>query len=182
MKIGILASHNGSTAQHIIDGCKNGEMNGEVCVVIANNTNAYVLERAENENIQTYLINGENRDLEILEALQAHDVELVLLLGYLKKLGKEVIDAYPDMVFNSHPSISPKFMGQDMFGSELYERILESEDVTGVTIHIVTEDYDDGRVVGQCFFPIPKDSTVSSLLELTKSYEKRLWTTLLGCV
>jgi phosphoribosylglycinamide formyltransferase-1 len=139
-------------------------------VVISNNANSSVLQLAESSNIPALRIGGPAyaddrlRDVAILEALQSHTVELVLLLGYMKRLGPQTTAAYRGRILNTHPALLPKYGGKGMYGRHVHEAVLAAGDLeTGVTVHLVDEEYDHGEIVAQCRVPIDPSDTVESL-------------------
>ncbi len=164
--------------QAIIDACKEGCLNARVCMVISNNSGSLVLERARREGIPSYHLSEkthprpEELDRAILHALEEHKVNLVLLAGYMKKLGPQTISRYRGHILNTHPALLPKFGGKGMYGESVHEAILAAgERVSGVTIHQVDEEYDHGPIVAQCEVPILDDDTVDSLRKRVQKCE-----------
>ena len=103
-------------------------------------------------------------DAAIVDALVRHDVELVVLAGYMKKLGPRTLARYRGRVLNIHPALLPRFGGQGMYGARVHEAVLAAgEHETGVTIHIVDEEYDHGPIVAQCRVPVRPDDTPATL-------------------
>jgi phosphoribosylglycinamide formyltransferase-1 len=170
LRLGVLASHGGSNLQAVIDACRVGVLDGEVAVVISNNRASMAMARAARASIPAYHRSGkthpefESLDEEIARLLQAHDVNLVLLAGYLKRLGPRTLSRFPRRIINIHPALLPKFGGPGMYGRFVHEAVLSAkEPFTGVTIHLVDEQYDHGPVVDQCRVEVRKDDTVESL-------------------
>jgi phosphoribosylglycinamide formyltransferase-1 len=150
--IAVFASHSGSDLQAIIDGCKSGKINARVCVVISNNSDSRALQRARDENIPAFHISKAINSHEnlILETLQTHDTDIIFLAGYLKKVPDNVLEAYKDRILNIHPSLLPKYGGKGMFGINVHAAVLAAgETETGITIHLVTAEYDSGEILGQ---------------------------------
>jgi phosphoribosylglycinamide formyltransferase-1 len=163
LNIGVFASHGGSNLQAIIDACKNQSLNAKVCVVISNNSSSFALERARNAGIPGFHISAVKQILLILEK---HGVEIVVLAGYLKKLGKKVLQKYKGRILNIHPALLPKYGGQGMYGRNVHEAVIKSKDpVTGVTIHLVDEEYDRGPIINQCEVMVADDDTPETLAE-----------------
>ena len=160
--IGVLASHGGSNLQAVIDGTKTGILNASVSVVISNNKGAFALERARLEGIPAICLTQKN-DGNMLRTLQKHQVDILVLAGYLKKVNPLVIEAYKDCIFNIHPSLLPKYGGKGMYGLNVHRAVIESGDkYTGATIHRVTGEYDDGEILAQNRVPVmPEDSPES---------------------
>lgn len=172
LRLGFLASHGGSAMQAIVDACRESRLAADLQVVISNNRGSVSLQRGGEVGLATYVLNGkthpdpEELDLAILEALRAHDVDLVVLSGYMKKIGPRTLDAYRNRILNVHPALLPKFGGKGMYGRYVHEAVLEAgERVTGVTVHIVDEEYDHGPVVAQRELPVRDDDTPESLAE-----------------
>jgi phosphoribosylglycinamide formyltransferase 1 len=161
MNIGFLASHNGSNMQAIIDACKSGFLKSKPVVVISNNKNSGAILRAETENISYYHLssnthpNEEELDSAILNALIKHEVSIVILAGYMKKLGPKTLSHYKNAILNTHPALLPMFGGKGMYGKHVHEAVIASgEKETGITIHIVDKNFDTGRIIAQTRVPI----------------------------
>ena len=170
MKLGFFASHRGSNMQAVIDACRDGRLHAAPVVAICNNHDAEALERARHEGLAAYHLSGVTHpdpdalDAAICAALTRHGVELVLLAGYLKKLGPRTIARYRGRIVNVHPALLPKFGGQGMYGARVHEAVLAAGDrETGVSIHVVDEEYDHGAVLAQCRVPVAPDDTVETL-------------------
>jgi phosphoribosylglycinamide formyltransferase-1 len=158
--------------QAIVDACKDGRLDAEVSVVISNNSGSMVLKRARWEGIPSVHLSGdthpkyEDLDRAMLSALREHDVDLVILAGFMKKLGPQIMFSYRDRILNIHPALLPRFGGRGLFGKAVHEAVFSSgEKVTGVTIHIVDDQYDHGPIIAQCQIAIREDDTVDSLSE-----------------
>ncbi len=182
LRLGILASHGGTNLQAIIDACKSGRLDAEVRVVISNNSGSMALERAKREGIPQRHLSGKTHpdpaalDLAIRDTLESHGVELVILAGYMKKLGHATLSRYLGRILNSHPALLPKFGGKGMYGSHVHEAVIAAgERVTGVTIHHVDEEYDHGPTVAQCEVPVLDGDTVESLTERVQRREHEFW-------
>lgn len=182
LKIGVFASHGGSNMQAIIDGCKSGEINGEVTVVICNNSKAKALERAKNEKIPFYHISStkyveqEEHDKEILRTLKKHDVNIIALAGYMKKLGEKVLKKYENRVLNIHPALLPKYGGKGMYGLNVHKAVIAAkEKQTGATVHLVNEAYDEGDILKSVIVPVLDDDTPESLAQRVIIQEHKLY-------
>ncbi|MHB9130871.1 MAG: phosphoribosylglycinamide formyltransferase [Armatimonadota bacterium] len=172
LRLGILASHGGSNMQAIIDAAKSGQLDAIPCVVISNNSDSLALARARNEGIPAYHLSSRTHpepdalDLAIRQALVAHDVDVVVLAGYMKKLGPKTLQHFTGRILNIHPALLPKYGGQGMYGRHMHEAVLAAgETTTGVTIHLVSEDYDTGPILAQCEVPVVEGDTVETLAE-----------------
>ena len=172
LNLGFLASHGGSNMQTIIDACKEGRLNAKPCVVISNNSGSMALQRAKKEGVPWYHLSSKTHpnitelDQTILDALEKHGVNLVILAGYMKKLGHKTLKAYKGRILNIHPALLPKFGGKGMYGRHVHEAVLAAgKRITGVTIHIVNEEYDSGPIINQCQLPVYENDTVDTLSE-----------------
>ena len=172
MNLGFLASHRGSNMQAVIAACKSGRLAARPCVVICNNSGSGALDRAKREGIPHYHLSSKTHpdpvqlDAAILDALLRHDVELVILAGYMRKLGSKTLERYRGRIINIHPALLPKFGGQGMYGARAHQAVLAAgEQETGVTIHLVDAEYDTGPIVAQCRVKVLADDTVESLAQ-----------------
>ena len=180
MRIAVLASHQGSTLQAVMDACASGELAGEVALVISNNSNSGAMERARSAGIQTVHISGKTHpeeaaaDRAITDALEAAKIDWVLLLGYMKKLGTQTIHTYAGRIINTHPALLPKFGGQGYFGRKVHEAVLAAgETVSGATIHLVSQEYDTGPLLSQVKVPVHSGDTVDALETRVKNAEQK---------
>lgn len=170
----VFASGNGSTLQAIIDSIENQILNAKIQLVVSNNTNAYALTRANLSNIPTYVI--QNKDIPLVDAelcdlLDKYPVDLIVLAGYLKKIGPNLIKNYK--IMNTHPSLLPKFGGKGMYGMHVHTAVIESkEKISGVTLHWVNEHYDEGNIIRQTEVEVSSDDTPESLATKVQSAEK----------
>ncbi|MEA1914727.1 MAG: phosphoribosylglycinamide formyltransferase [Campylobacterota bacterium] len=179
INIGILASHNGSGFDALYQACQNNSLNAKISVVISNNTNATVLQKAKNNFIANFLINDTtcpHKDISqnILKILKEHECDYIFLSGYMKKIDPLIIEFYEKKIFNAHPSLLPKFGGAGMYGRSVHEAVIASnEKISGVTIHEVSQNYDEGKIVLQKQLTVNKDDTAESLENKIKALEKR---------
>jgi len=187
LKLGILASHGGSNAQAIMDNARAGTINAEVAVVISNNANATVLERAAAAGVPTEIVNavrypGEGEeDRALVDTLRRHGVELVVLAGYMKKLGPAILDAFRGRIVNIHPALLPKHGGKGKYGIHVHESVIASGDTeTGVSVHVVDEQYDHGRILGQTRLPVEPGDTPETLQERVLAVEHRFYSEIIG--
>jgi phosphoribosylglycinamide formyltransferase-1 len=168
-KIAVLASGEGTTLQAIMETC-------HVVLVISNNRDSGALRRARQFDVPGVVVGKTTQpDLEMLTLLEASGADLVVLAGYLQKIGKLTLKAYQGRIINTHPSLLPKHGGKGMYGRRVHQAVLDSGDKeTGVTVHHVTDDYDTGAIIAQCVVPIMPDDAVTSIEERVKEVEKRL--------
>ena len=170
LNLGFLCSHGGTNMQAIVDACKGGRLDAAPRVVISNNSDSKALQRARNEGIPAVHLSRvthpapEELDRAILETLQRHGADLLILAGYMKRVGDRTLSAYKGRALNIHPAMLPKFGGKGMYGRRVHEAVLASgERFTGVTIHAVDEEYDHGPTVAQAEVPVLEGDSVESL-------------------
>ena len=156
-RIAVLVSGGGTNLQALIDAKHDGKLpHGDIVLVVASRPDAYALERAEKAGIESVVVrrkdyeNPEDYDVAMLEVLRSHDIEEVILAGFLSILGESVIAAYPERILNIHPSLIPSFCGKGFYGLKVHEAALErGVKVTGATVHYVNEIPDGGRILLQ---------------------------------
>jgi len=151
-RIAIFASGSGTNAEEIIKYFKNHH-HISVALVLTNNPRAFVLERAKKFNIDTKIFSRDEFGEEIVQNLQKHNVTHIVLAGFLWLIPKTLIEAYPEKIINIHPALLPKFGGQGMYGMKIHELVRNlNETETGVTIHLVNDKYDEGKILyqGRC--------------------------------
>jgi phosphoribosylglycinamide formyltransferase-1 len=187
MNLGFLASGRGSNMQAVIDACKSGRLAAQPRVVISNNSGSGALARADRESIPCYHLSGRTHpdpvqlDAAILDALLRHEVELVTLAGYMKKLGPRTLERYAGRIINVHPALLPKFGGLEMYGARVHQAVLATgEKETGVTIHLVDAEYDTGPIVAQYRVQVLADDTVESLSQRVLEQEHRVLVETIG--
>ena len=170
----VFASGNGTTLQSIIDAIENKELNAQINLVVSNNENAYALERAKKAGIETYIIQNKDTkqvDIELAEKLKNYNVDLIVLAGYLKLIGENLIKNYT--IINTHPSLLPKFGGKGMYGMNVHRAVIEAkEEYSGVTLHYVNNKYDEGNIIKQTKVKVEKDDTAETLSQKVQKAEK----------
>ena len=181
-RIGILASHGGSNFQAIFDRCVSREIPAHVGVVISNNSRSRAIERAHTQGLPWAHLsshthpNAVELDRAILSCLREHKTDLVVLAGYMKKLGRETLAAFTDRIINIHPALLPAFGGQGMYGERVHQAVLASgARVTGATVHLVNERYDSGPIIAQEVVKVFEDDTVESVAERVLRVEHTLY-------
>jgi len=167
IKLGIIGSTKGTDLQAILDAVESGKLKAKVSVVISNRKNAYILERANNHNVPAIFISHQSKEREVFdqemsETLQAHAVDLVLLIGFMRILSAKFCAVWQDKLLNVHPSLLPKYAGG--MDTNVHQEVLNSGDTeTGCTIHFVTGEVDGGPVLVQKKCNISLNETVTSL-------------------
>jgi len=159
-RIALFASGSGSNAENIIRYFADSR-ELEFPFVISNRADAYIHERARKLMIPSYVF--KKNDFEngtVLKFLQERGIDIIVLAGFLLKVPDDILKAYPDRIINIHPALLPKFGGKGMYGSHVHEAVVASgEKETGITIHYVNENYDEGRIIFQAKCPVfPNDS------------------------
>jgi len=176
-KIGILSSHNGSGFDYIQKACEDKILNAQVVVIISNNTDANVLKKASSKNIPNYIVNSkkyDDTDEEITNLLKKYKCDYVFLSGYMKKIESKLLKEFENKIINTHPSLLPKFGGKGMYGRNVHEAVLKAnEKKSGVTLHYVSKDYDEGEFILQNSLKINENETIESLESRIKDLEKR---------
>ena len=149
-KIVVFASGSGTNAENIIKYFASSET-GTVVAVFTNNASAKVIERAKNNQIPTEVFSKEELfESKVLHMLNAIEPDLIVLAGFLLKFPQNIIAAYPNKIINIHPALLPKYGGKGMYGMNVHRAIIENrEKETGITIHYVNEQYDEGGVIFQ---------------------------------
>ena len=167
IRLGVLGSTRGTDLGAILSAINNKKLVAEVSVVISNRENAYILTRAKNHNVPSLFISHKNKsreefDKNVTTILKQYNVELVLLIGFMRILSAEFCQAWRDRVLNVHPSLLPKYAGgMDM---NVHEEVLKNGDhETGCTIHFVTETVDDGPVLVQKRCTVETNETMATL-------------------
>src|SRR5208282_5179851 len=182
LRLGLLASHGGSNLQAILDACRSGQIQAEPRVVVCNNSDAPALERARRAGVPAYHLSSHTHpdcaalDEAIAATLERHRVNLVVLAGYMKKLGPITLKRYRGRVLNIHPALLPKFGGRGMYGRRVHEAVLAAaEPVSGVTVHLVDEEYDRGAILAQRTVPVHAGDTAATLGERVLKVEHDLY-------
>jgi phosphoribosylglycinamide formyltransferase-1 len=177
LKIGVLASGRGSNFQAIIDSIETGYIRARINVLITDKPKAFSVERAEKHGIESLVMLPKNyasrneyfRDITV--ELKKRDVELVVLAGFMRIVGKPLLDAYPDSVMNIHPALLPSFPG--LHGQK------QANDygvkITGCTVHFVDEGMDTGPIIIQAAVPVSDDDTEETLSERILKLEHQIF-------
>lgn len=186
LRLGFMASHNGSNVEAIIGNIENKNLEALAKVVISNNSDAEVLKMARDKNIPYTCLSSKNYpDFNLLEqaiigTMRDNDVNLVILAGYMKLLGEDVVNAYRNRILNIHPSLLPNHGGRGMYGIRIHEAVINSDDEeTGPTVHVVNGDYDDGKILAQCVIPRYERDTPETLAERVLRFEHVLYSQVL---
>jgi phosphoribosylglycinamide formyltransferase 1 len=164
-----------------MDACASGAIPGRVALVISNNAESGALRRARAGGVDALWLSGKTHnspgdlDRAICDALAEHQVDVVLLAGYMKKLGPCTLDAYQGRILNTHPALLPKFGGVGMFGMHVHRAVIEAgEAQSGASIHLVEHDYDSGPVIAQTTVAVEPMDTAETLAARVQQQERLL--------
>ena len=181
INLAVMASHEGSSLQTVIDYLALKANQCRLVLVISNNRKSRALARAEKANIPTQhistLTHGSRSlaDQAIAKTLIDESIDWLLLLGYMKPVTAPILEALPERVINIHPSLLPKFGGKGFYGRFVHQAVLDSGDnVTGATLHQVSEIYDRGQIISQKEVPVKRQDEVERLETRVKRAERAL--------
>ena len=175
INIGVLGSTKGTDLQAILDAIHSKKLSATVSTVISNRKNAYILDRAKNHSVPFYFIShkGKDRkdfDAEMTEVLKKHEVDLVLLIGFMRILSSSFCREWRDRILNVHPSLLPKYAGG--MDTSVHEEVLKNRDKeTGCTIHFVTDELDSGPILIQKKCAVEEGDTVETLKSKVQTLE-----------
>lgn len=161
-RIAIFASGSGSNAQKIMEHFKYDDR-AEVVLVLSNNSDAYVLQRADNFEIPTHICCREDfyDSDEVIQLLKRLQVDLIVLAGFLWLIPQNLLQQFPNKIINIHPSLLPKYGGKGMYGDRVHQAVLDAkEEESGITIHFVNENFDEGEIIQQARFRIEPEDTL----------------------
>ncbi|RXJ02376.1 phosphoribosylglycinamide formyltransferase [Anaerobacillus alkaliphilus] len=176
-KIAVFASGSGTNFQAIIDAVQNKQLEAEIAILVCDKPNAFAIERAKENNIDVFQFipkNFENKqafEKVILEQLRSHDVEWIVLAGYMRLIGNTLLSAFEGRIINIHPSLLPSFPGKDAV-EQAYEAKVK---VTGVTIHYVDAGMDTGPIIAQAPIFIEENDTVDMVRMKIQQVEHKLY-------
>ena len=182
LKLGFLASHGGSSMLAILDAIAAGELHAEARILIANNADCAAATAAAAAGVPCRHISAtteggaETADRAIAEAMTAAGAELIVLSGYMRKLGPETLAHFKGRVLNIHPALLPKHGGQGLYGRRVHEAVRASGDtVSGASIHVVEADYDTGPVISRREVPVRPEDSVQDIEASVRAIEPGLF-------
>jgi len=185
IRIAVLVSGQGrgSNMQAIVDACKSGKIDGEVALVLGVKDDAPAMERARSQGIPTLAISPkayestDAYDAAVFDALDASDIDLICLAGYMRVLGQNVVDRWRNRIMNVHPALIPSFCGKGMYGHHVHEAVIaRGVKFTGATVHFVDEEYDTGPIILQSIVPVAPDDTPDSIAAKVLVEEHKTYT------
>ncbi|CAM1351742.1 phosphoribosylglycinamide formyltransferase [Tenacibaculum crassostreae] len=171
-RIVIFASGSGTNAENIIKYFQSNKT-AIVTHVLSNNEHAKVFDRCERLNIDTSLFDKESftKDDTVLNFLQV-EADIIVLAGFLWRIPSKIVEAFPNKIINIHPALLPKFGGKGMYGMHVHKAVKENnESETGITIHYVNENYDEGAIIFQAKTPISSDDTPETIAQKVHELE-----------
>lgn len=170
VRIGVMVSGGGTNLQALIDAEKEGKIpDGTIVLTLSDNEKAYALTRAENAGIKTYVVSKKQYDRKefekkATEILEDNGIELIVLAGFMRILGKEFIKKYENRIINVHPSLIPSFCGEGYYGIKVHEAALGyGVKVSGATVHYVNEIPDGGKIIKQKAVEVREGDTPETL-------------------
>lgn len=173
INIAIFASGSGSNAENIVHYFE-GKKEVSIPLIISNKKDAYVHERAKKLHIKsvTFSKNEFESTNHVLECLKDNNIDFIVLAGYLLKVPDNILHAYPHRIINIHPALLPKFGGKGMYGDNVHKAVVEAgEKESGITIHYVNENYDEGAVIFQAKCPVLPGDTYEDVAKKVHTLE-----------
>ena len=175
INIGVLGSTNGTDLQAILDAIEKKIINASVKIVISNKENALILKKAKNHGVRFKYISHINKtrkefDQQVSAYLESNNVELILLIGFMRILSSAFCQHWQDKILNVHPSLLPKYAGE--MDINVHEQVLKNGDKkTGCTIHFVTKEVDSGPILVQKSCQVIQDDTADTLKQKVQALE-----------
>lgn len=181
-RIAVFASGQGSNCRAIHDAIVNGKLNAEIALIVSNNPDAGVLAWAFENGLTHICIASEQFEDKkqfhetLLKTLALHRIQMIVLAGYMKKIGLPLIEAYPNKILNIHPALLPAFGGKGMYGEHVHKAIIDyGAKITGVTVHLVDPEYDHGAIVMQKVLEVSDHDTPQTLAERVLALEHQTY-------
>lgn len=186
MRIAFFASHGGSNMQAILDATKSKQLHAMPTLLICNNPTAKAVERAKLFGIPVFVINGKThsdegeKDSTMAKILADAEIDIIVLAGYMKKIGPQVLANFSDRILNIHPALLPDFGGKGMYGMRVHNAVIAAgSSESGPTVHLVNERYDEGRILAQKRIAIVDGENPESLAQRVLKEEHNIfWQTL----
>ena len=176
-KIAILVSGTGTNAINIIEYFEKNSV-ADVALVVSNKTDAMAVEKAQNKGVKTIVFNNESfkKNSIVLNYLKSESIDFIILAGFLMKVPNDIIHAYPNKIVNLHPSLLPKYGGKGMYGNHVHRAVIEAqESESGISIHFVNEEYDEGAIIFQAKVSVEKKDSVEVLAQKIRQLEHRFF-------
>src|SRR5918998_100908 len=179
-RIAVLASGAGSTFRHLVDKSRTGQLPAEITLMITTKAGAPVAQHAGPAGVEHLFVDGselgpEDVDGSICQALIDREIDLVVLAGYLRKIGPRTLAAFAGRIINTHPAPLPAFGGPGMYGQRVHQAVLTAGvRHSAATIHLIDDDYDTGPVIAERPVPVHPDDTAATLQERVQAAERDL--------
>lgn len=181
MNIAVLASHEGTTLQAVLEACAAGKIAARVALVISNNADSGALRRARAARVDALHLSGathpvpQELDRALCAALAERRIDVVLLAGYMRRLGPVTLGRFGGRILNTHPALLPRFGGQGMYGANVHRAVLASgERTSGASVHLVDGGYDTGPLLAQVSVPVEREDTEETLAARVQQAERAL--------
>ena len=181
-KIAIFASGGGSNFQEIYNQIQKGDIPAKIVLVVSNNPQCGAIIFASEQGLENFIVNDtrfpnpDTRDKLLLQALLKAEVELICLAGYMKLLPKRIVKEYKDRILNIHPALLPQFGGKGFYGMKVHEAVIEAGAAeSGVTVHLVDEEYDHGKIIAQTKVKVQSGDTAKTLAKRVLKVEHDLY-------
>lgn len=182
VNLAVFGSGNGSNCRAILQAIRDKRLSATVTVIVSDRNDAGILKIASENDIPGYWICKEQYEHKnqffdnLFRVLKQHKVDMIILAGYLRKIGPPLLEAYPERILNIHPALLPAFGGKGMYGLRVHRAVIESGvKVTGITVHIVDGEYDHGPIVLQKTLEVCDDDTPETLSEKVLQLEHRYY-------
>lgn len=173
IKIAIFASGSGSNAENIVNYFE-GNQEVSIPLIISNKSDAYVHQRAKRLGIKSISFTKSEFDTtdKVIDCLKDNNIDFIVLAGFLLKIPENLLKAYPDRIINIHPALLPKFGGKGMYGDNVHKAVIEAgEKESGITIHYVNENYDEGTIIFQATCPVLPEDTYEDVAKKVHTLE-----------
>ena len=181
-KIAIFASGDGSNFRKIYNQIQKGDIPAKIVLVVSNNPRCGSIIFACEQGLENFIVNhirfpnSDTRDKRLLQALLKSEVELICLAGYMKLLPVEIVKEYKDRILNIHPALLPQFGGKGFYGMKVHEAVIEAGAAeSGVTVHLVDEEYDHGKIIAQKKVKVQSGDTAKTLAKRILKVEHDLY-------
>lgn len=182
INIAFFASHGGSNFQSIVENIRGGFINANATLLITNNSDSYAIERAKLLGVDYIHISSaqfgspEEFHQSLLAILKEREIDLIVLAGYMRMIPLAIIKEFRNRIVNIHPALLPKFGGQGMYGMNVHTAVFEAkEKVSGATVHLVNEQYDEGRILKQKEVSLDSSDTPESIAQKVLAIEHILY-------
>jgi len=182
VNLAVFISGGGTNLQSLIDAANEGRLSAKIVLVVSSRSDAFGLERAKRDDIDTFVFKSRNYPTEadaskhLMDLLDEYGIEFIALAGYLKMIPPAIVKKYKNRIANIHPALLPKHGGKGMYGHFVHEAVLASGDTeSGATVHLVDEVYDHGKILMQEKVPIIHGDTAETLAERVLRIEHKIY-------